>query len=407
VNKQLFCFCAACSLFFTAASVLGQIDPEHRELIQFGYTQPLEGIGPLAGYGYYYLNDPGFLRTNITLRVAVAPVYLDAELGFSGVISPHTDLAVGFAGGGFADSYYEVRGGKLYQDQSFYGHGAEVSGSLYQLVNPGQLIPLNYVLRLAGHYSLFDRTSDTASGFVLPPDRSVLSLRTGFRLGGREPVLLPDLAMELSAWYEAQFRSGTGPYGYDGDREVEAATHQFWARALLIYTLPESKQNFSLDVTSGLTINADRFSAYRIGGSLPLTSEFPLILPGYYYQEISASRFVLFSGSYSLPLDKRHRWNLVALGSVAGIDYLPGFALPDHIVSGVGAGLQFKSSSGRYQVVLNYSYGIDAVRNGGLGANTIGLLCQVNLEAPPGRHGLFFDDGSPDKSRGLFHFFGQ
>ena len=33
-------------------------------------------------------------------------------------------------------------------------------------------------------------------------------------------------------------------------------------------------------------MEADRFSTCRLGGLLPLASEFPLSLPGYYYQEI-------------------------------------------------------------------------------------------------------------------------
>jgi hypothetical protein len=387
-------------------AAVAQIDPEHRELIQFGYSQAMEGFGPPGGYAFYYYNDPGFLQTNTTLRLAVAPVYLDSELGFRGVITPHTDLALGVAGGGYADSYYEVRDGKLFKDQSFYGHSAEVSGSLYHLVNPGQLIPLNYLLRLSGRYTVFDHTDETGQKFELPPDRSALALRTGLRLGGREPVLLPDVAMELSAWYAAQFRSGTGPYGYDGDRVVEGATHSFWSRALFIYTFPESKQNLSLNITAGLSIDPDRFSAYRIGGSLPLSSEFPLILPGFYYQEVSADRFVLASAQYSIPLDTRYRWNLTFLGSIATVDYLSGFELPDHVLSGVGAGIGYRSRHDRVQILLNYSYGINALRDTGYGANEIGLLCQINLEKRSSASPVL-DSDSPQKSRGLFHLFGN
>ena len=406
VNKHLFCLGVACSAFLGAEMSFAQIDPEHRELIQLGYTQPFEGAGPLAAYGFYYWNDPGFIRTNITLRLAVAPVYLDSELGFSGVLSPHTDLAIGLAAGGFADSYYEVRKGHLYNDQSYFGHSGEVSGSLYQLINPSQQIPLTYVLRVAAHYSFFDRTGDTASGFVLPPDRGVLSVRTGFRFGGREPLLFPDVAMELSGWYEAQIRSASGSYGYAGDREVEPTTHLLWARALLIYTLPESKQNISVNLTGGVSANTDRVSAYRIGGSLPLTSDFPLILPGFYYQEVSATRFALLSGQWSVPLDTHRRWEFVALGSIAGVDYLSGFELPDHVLGGVGAGIEYRSPSDRYQLMINYGYGINAVRSHGEGANTVGFLCQINLEAARNKHSLYFDSGSPEKSRGLFHLFG-
>src|ERR1017187_7840893 len=59
--------------FFAGA----QIDPVRRDLIQFGYSQALQGHTPFAGYAFYYHNQPDFLRTNLTLRLALAPVYLD------------------------------------------------------------------------------------------------------------------------------------------------------------------------------------------------------------------------------------------------------------------------------------------------------------------------------------------
>jgi hypothetical protein len=81
-----------------------QIDPIKRDLIQFGYNAAFEGHAPFAGYAFYYHNQPDFLRTNLTLRLAVAPVYLDSEFGFVGGLGPHTDFAIGLAGGDFADS---------------------------------------------------------------------------------------------------------------------------------------------------------------------------------------------------------------------------------------------------------------------------------------------------------------
>src|SRR5436190_15617094 len=86
-----------------------QIDPTRRELIQLGFNAPLIGHGPPAAYGYYFLNKPNaFAQSNLTLRLAVAPVYLDSELGISHALGDNTDLGVGFGGGGFADTYYEV-----------------------------------------------------------------------------------------------------------------------------------------------------------------------------------------------------------------------------------------------------------------------------------------------------------
>jgi hypothetical protein len=58
----------------------------------------VEGHAPLAGYAFYYHNQPDFLRTNLTLRLAVAPVYLDSELGFVHGLGPNTDFAIGAGG---------------------------------------------------------------------------------------------------------------------------------------------------------------------------------------------------------------------------------------------------------------------------------------------------------------------
>src|SRR5204863_2944872 len=128
---------AACVGAFCASA---QIDPIKRELIQLGYNAAFEGHAPLSLYAFYYRNKPEFLHTNLTPRTAVAPTYLDAELGISQALGEHTDLGFGLAGGGFADSYTEVRQGKYLAAESFSGYGAEVSASIYHLFNPGQLI---------------------------------------------------------------------------------------------------------------------------------------------------------------------------------------------------------------------------------------------------------------------------
>jgi len=308
-----------------------QIDPYPRDLIQMGYDQPFEGRSPLGAYAFYYHNQPDFLRTNITLRLAVAPVYLDSEVGFTGLLGPNTDVGVGLAGGGYADGYSEVRRGKYYQEESFDGNGVEMSGSLYHLFNPGELIPLNFVLRGSAHYSEYV-ADDTAPNFTLPGDRTTFNLRTGLRLGGIEPTLFPALAMEISVWYQGEYRTAYGPYGFYNngsyDRTVEEQSHLFWSRASFSYTLPHSQQSFEATLQAGTSIDADRFSAYRLGGFLPLVAEFPLSLPGYYYQEISARQYVLFNADYLVPLDPGKRWNLNVDAATAVVDYLPGLGQP-------------------------------------------------------------------------------
>jgi hypothetical protein len=384
-----------------------QIDPYKRQLVQFGYNQPTEGHWPMAGYAFYLLNQPDFLRPDLTLRLAVAPTYLDSEFGFSRAVAPHTDLALGLSGGGFADSYNEIRRGKYLTDESFTGHGGSASVGLYHRFNPNQRLPLNAVLRGIIDYSSYERDDDTADAFVLPADRFTYIGRAGLRLGGREPILIPALAMELSAWYEGRIRGRHGPYGFDGDRVVEANSHRFWGRALLAYTLPWLEHNFNLSVTAGTTRNADRFSAYRLGGTLPLLSEFRLDLPGYVAQELTARDFLLFNGLYWLPVDSAKRWSITAFGAVAGVNFLAGVEQADRWHSGLGAGLGYKAPQNVWQLVLAYAYGFNALRSDGRGAQSIVLLFQFDLEAR--RYAAYpsLDPVlDPGRSRGLERIFG-
>jgi hypothetical protein len=389
-------------------TVRGQIDPERRRLVELGYNQPLEGRGPLAGYAFYYANQPDFLRTNLTLRTAIAPIYLDAELGVARALGPNTDLGIGVAGGGFADSYAEIRQGQYLRQESFTGHGGEVSLSVYHRFNPTGRVPMYGIVRNSLHYSIYARDDDTASSFVLPEDQYTYHLRTGLRWGGTEPLLEPSLAMELSVWYDYQYRTDAGPYGFAGDRTVRPDSHLFWGRALLAYTLTNSLQTFQVSMTAGSSIAADRLSAYRLGAMLPLASEFALALPGYYFQELSARQFVLWNGQYSVALDERNHWNLTGFAATALVDYLPGLEQPSHWNSGLGGGLTYHSPAQTWQVTLAYAYGVDAVRSQGRGSHSISLLCQIDLEA---RHRYtaehFKPPVTPNRLRGLDWLLGR
>lgn len=361
----------------------GQIDPVPRQLIQLGYNQPLEGKGPIAGYAYYYRNQPNFIRTNFTLRLAVAPTYLDSELGIHNALGSRTDIGIGMAGGGFADSYSEVREGFYHREESFTGHNAEGNVSLYHRFNPDSQIPLYGIARVGVHQSFYERDDSTAPGFSIPQDQTILHIRSGVRYGGKEPLIMPKLAGELSAWYDTQFRSNPGQYGYGGDRVVEPNTHQFWARALLAYTMPEWQHQFSVSMTLGTSINSDRLSAYRLGGVLPMVSEFPLNLPGYYFQELSAQRYIVWEGQYILPLTPNKRFSFIGNVGTAVIDYQTGLEQPGYWHSGLGGGFGYQSPSGAWQWMLGYGYGFDAIRDGERGAQVIGILCQYDLEARP------------------------
>jgi hypothetical protein len=370
-------------IFLASVSLAhAQIDPEKRQLVHLGYNQPIQGQGPLAVYGFYYRNQPNFLsHSNLTLRLAVAPLYIDTELGMLSLIGPNTDFAIGLSGGGYADSYFEVRRGEYYKQESFDGHGAELSASIYHRFNPDAQIPLNGVAKLAARAHFFNDSSRTDPMFEVPENFESLYLRAGLRFGGREPSMTAPLAMEISGWYEGHFRTGSGDYGYAGDREVLSHTHLFWSRALLKYTMPESQQYFDVSLTMGIAANPDRFSAFRMGGFLPFISEFPLNIPGYYYQEISATRFALLNGLYSFPLDPQKNWSAEIFGAAGVVDYLDELVQPGIWHSGVGGGITYTSPRNSWFVSLFYGHGFRAMRDGDRGADQVGIVFQYDFEA--------------------------
>lgn len=356
-----------------------QLDPEPRQLLHLGVNQSLHDDGPQAHYLFYYWNMPNVPSTNDVLRVIIAPTYLNGELGFKGLLGEYTDLAVGVFGGGFDYEYDEVRRGNYYRDESFDGHGGGANVSLYHLFNPGATVPLHGVLRTTVDYRTFSDGRDTADNFEKPDNQPFITLRAGFRYGGAEPVLFPRLALELSAWYELQHRTDDGRYGFNDDRRLDATSHRFLGRAQLNYTTPDWEHNMMFGLMGGAVLNADRFSAFRVGGALPLTSEFPLYLPGYFYGELSTKDFGLVYGSYSIPLGPAKRWNVMAVAATAIVDYIDGLEQPGHWHSGMGGGFGYTAKDRRWRFLATSTYGVDAIRSDGRGGINAGFMFQYNF----------------------------
>lgn len=379
---------------------VAQVDPEPRELVQFGYNQAFQGHAPFSGYAFYYRNQPGFLTSNATLRLAVAPVYLDSELAWREALGPRTHVALGLAGGGFAESYNEIRRGRYIEAESFQGHGGSVSLGVYHRLDPGWRVPLHGVVRVSGHYVDYDESDDTAPDFVVPSDHFEWRVRAGLRWGGREPVLFPRSALELSVWYEWEGRSEPGRYGFGGDRVMESQLHRWWARAWLAHTRRNGMQ-FSVGLTAGGSADADRLGAHRLGALLPMGAEFALSLPGYFYQELSAESFVLGNAAVLWPLDQRGRWHWTVMGASGWVDDLPGVPTAGRWHHGVGMGLVYQSAV--WQVALGYGYGVRALRSGGYGAHSVGLLIQADLRRS---RAALLGPESPFRSRALFRWLG-
>ena len=59
---------------------------------------------------------------------------------------------------------------------------------------------------------------------------------------------------------------------------------------------------------------------------------------------------------------------------------MPGTGQPGNWLSGIGGGLLYRAKSDRWKVIVDYGYGLDAIRDGHRGANTIGVLLQIDLD---------------------------
>jgi hypothetical protein len=392
VLSETFCRQSACVpagfilLALTVLPAQAQIDPVPRQLLHLGADVSLRDQGPFGAYAFYYWNMPNVPTTNEVLRLAIAPVYVDGDLGFQGLLGKQTDLAVGAFGGLFANSYQEVDGGLYQKDQSFNGNNVGARVSLYHRVNPDQMIPLTLVLRETVNYVDYSRNDTTADKndptgtFALPNDQPILTTRAGFRWGGKEPVLTPKLAGEVSGWYEWDHRTESGNYGFAGNPyQLNPNTQRIFGRILANYLTIESQQYITFSLQGGWDVDADRLGCFRLGGMLPYTKEFPLLLPGYFYQELSAKSFGLANVTYGIPIDKGDHWYWLNTGGAALVDYVEGTGQPGAFNSGVGTGIGYNAPSHRWKLYSMLGYGFEAHRIGGQGGYSFGLAFQYNF----------------------------
>jgi hypothetical protein len=356
-----------------------QRDPEPRAYIEVGTDVPVQGNAPLTGYAFFLWNRPNYPEPDQYLRVVLTPTYLISEL-----IQDHWPygrhaVGIGLNGGGFRFGHEEFRLGSHKSAESFWGHGAEVPLSYYAGTKLFELLPLEGQIRVTPGFVLYQRSLDTAERFELPQDTGLFTGRVGLRLGGVPPELLPQVALEASAWYEVRYRADAGTFGFpERPERLESLTQRAWGRLAAVAT-PLAGHTFEILLTAGLSRDADLLSSFRLGSALPFRSEFPLILHGYFVEEVFAKRFWLLNASYRFPAwpDSR-RVTFRVGGDLAGVDYVRGHRLPRNHLGGVGGDLSIAFTP-RMTLVVGYGYGFDAPRNGGFGGHMAHALIEMKF----------------------------
>jgi hypothetical protein len=346
------------------------IDAESRTYIEGGVETPLQGNGPLTGYGYFFYTRPHFLDEDLYLRLVIPPGYLISELIRDHWPSQNSAVGVGVSGGLWAESQVEFRDGRFEKDESFSGHSAGGTLAYYLRGRKVGPLPLEGQIRANPKYVWYDRTGDTSRHFHLPENSAIYDVRAGVRLGGVPPELFPNAALELSLWHTVSYRDQAGRYGFaERPEETEHLTQRTWTRVGGIYTFWGTQASAFLN--AGIAEDTDALSAFRLGGGLRLRAEFPLMLHGYNVEEIFARRFLLVNLAYRFPIwPGQDRVHLQLLADYARIDYIHGHRLPRSNLAGVGANLSVALTK-RITLVVGYGYGIDAPRNHSFGGHDI------------------------------------
>jgi hypothetical protein len=264
------------------------IDAESRTRFEVGAEAPLRGNGPWTGYAYMLLTRPHFLDENVYLRALIAPVYATGELIRDHWPTTNSALSLGLGGGLFAASHVEFRDGRFDKEESFSGNTAEATLAYYlRGLKVAGALPLEAQIRVRPTYVMYDRNDDTLRRFRLPEDSAIYRVRAGIRLGGVPPDLFPESTVELSLWHQLSYREAAGRYGLaERPQQTEHLTQETWIRLGGIYSFWGTQASAFLN--AGIAEDTDALSAFRLGGSLRLRAEFPLVLHGYNVDEIFA-----------------------------------------------------------------------------------------------------------------------
>jgi len=358
---------------------VAQPDPEPRAYLEVGVEAPLKGNAHPNGYAFFLWNRPHFPEPDQYLRVVVAPTYLLTELVVDHWPFGRHAVSIGLNGGGLRYGHDEYRNGRYKEDESFWGHGAELPLSYYAGTKLFDKLPLQGQVRVTPAFIVYQRGFDTADRFEPPPDTGLVTGRVGLRLGGVPPELLPKLALEASAWYEATYRTETGTFGFpERPERLESLTQRAWGRVAAVLT-PAEGHTVEVVATAGLSDDVYLLSSYRLGSALPFRSEFPLILRGYFVEEVFAKRFWLVNASYRFPAWPGARNVRLRIGGdIAGVDYVEGHRLPRDHLKGVGADLSIAFTP-QVTLVVGYGYGFDAPRNGDFGGHEAHALIELKF----------------------------
>jgi hypothetical protein len=117
---------------------------------------------------------------------------------------------------------------------------------------------------------------------------------------------------------------------------------------------------------------------------LTLNSQFPLVLPGYFSQEIAARQYAHLYLRGGIPLEDSKKFVLNVFAAGATITPVAGTNAGGTNHAGVGTGLEFAPHHGALRGMISYGYSPTALRGGARGGSGVALSLELNLEPRKG-----------------------
>ena len=301
---------------------------------------PLKGNAPINGYAFFLWNRPHYPEPDQYLRVVVAPTYLLTELVQDHWPFGRHAVSVGLNGGGLRYGHDEYRNGNLQGRRVVLGPRRRAAAlllrgheALRQAPAPGPDPPHARLHRLPGLLR-HGRPLRAAPGHRAPHRSSGTPPRAGV-----PPELLPQLALEASAWYEAVYRTNADTFGFPERPGAPGVAHpaRLGPSGRRSSSPPRGTPSTSWS-PPGSRATTDLLSSYPHGQRAPLPERVPadparLLRRGGVRQAVlAAERVVPIPGLAGL-----RNVHLRISGDIAGVEYVDGHRLPREHLRGVGA----------------------------------------------------------------------
>jgi hypothetical protein len=149
-------------------------------------------------------------------------------------------------------------------------------------------------------------------------------------------------------------------------------------RVLLV--LPaDSGARWSGGVGIGGATPLGRLAAYRLGGMLTQSAEFPIVIPGYFNQEIAAQEYGHGWAACALPLDTERRFHLDLMAAAASVTPVARTDPGGVFHAGFSLGVGFSPRNAALHGALAYGYSPTAVRGGRRGGHSAALTFEIDF----------------------------